>query len=1037
MANVLSLALKVTADASGLKLDPVQRALQRLGDQSDVLSGQFAKFAGESSAAGEAQKRFADRSQDLINALRDGKIGATQFATEMERLSAAADKEAAAFERAAQITEQNRSGVEKFARAQAELKEQVDAGRISQETFNRAVEKAAAGLTDAERVAAGLAERNRDIERAAAAAAAAESARTAILREGASLAASLQTVDEKRATEMARLEELLLAGAINEETYARAKDRASGAGEAAAAAEEKYAQVLREGAKLTEQYATADEKRATELARIDDLLAQGAISEQTATKARAQASGANEAAAEAEKARAEALRAASRIIEANLTPQEKYDQQIQELQGHLDAGRLSQEQFNRAAASARNDLAGVDQQAKKAGSAIESLAKNVRILSVIEIGRAIIDGLQALGNIVSGSISRITSFVSSVSASFDRFNDLSARTGIAVESLQGYSLAAKLAGVDTEQFGSAVQKLAVNIGKAAPGDQLDKSLRRINLSVTELRGLAPEQQFAAIGEAISSLPTAADRAAAAVEIFGKQGASLAPLFRDGAASIEELRAQADRLGIIVNETQIDNIASMNDAFDLARATVEGIAGQVIGNLAPAVTGVVDEFLKFIEEWSGAEGQGGTGIANAISKVLLDGAQFLAGVFDAFVGQFGGFSDTIATAADVFYRTGQGIYGVAETLRAVFNGFELAGNGLAIKLGEFLQGLGSWVSSDLENLGRDLADAGREEAKKNAAELEQAASNAATAFSNVLTGGTGTTAEAGQGAASQFIGGVRQKFEETQSPEFKINTNIEKTRESFDAFFNGIEDKTGSVADAMKEYEAAIAGAREDSEITASEIERIEELQGRVNSAISQEQAARQEAAEAAAKQAEEITKMIAASEEQFRIDSQFGGDSGRAKAAERLVAIEQEAARVEEQLRLARQEGDQTAIDAATTRLAKLDQLAAGERDIASGRRKAEQEAEKVNDKIREREEALLNKQFEIELERAKELADARTGAIKINDLREGGIGQFFATLQEDPALSEAKKQTKELQKLREDIKKLEATKVDILAGVG
>lgn len=156
MANVLSLALKVTADASGLKLDPVQRALQRLGDEADLLTSQFDRFAQQSDAASQAQARIAQQSQDLTNALRDGQIGATQFATEFERLSRAADQEAAAFERAAQITRSTQTDLERYNEKKKELKAQLDAGRISLDTYNRALANAASGLSNADRAAAGL-----------------------------------------------------------------------------------------------------------------------------------------------------------------------------------------------------------------------------------------------------------------------------------------------------------------------------------------------------------------------------------------------------------------------------------------------------------------------------------------------------------------------------------------------------------------------------------------------------------------------------------------------------------------------------------------------------------------------------------------------------------------------------------------------------------------------------------------------------------------------------------------------------------------
>ena len=94
-------------------------------------------------------------------------------------------------------------------------------------------------------------------------------------------------------------------------------------------------------------------------------------------------------------------------------------------------------------------------------------------------------------------------------------------------------------------------------------------------------------------------------------------------------------------------------------------------------------------------------------------------------------------------------------------------------------------------------------------------------------------------------------------------------------------------------------------------------------------------------------------------------------------------------------------------------------------------------EAAKITEKALQKEAELLQRQFEIEKERAEELASIRTGAVKVGDIRSGGVDQFFDTLKEDPAVAEAKKQRKELEKIRQEISKLNSEKIEILAGTG
>jgi len=548
---------------------------------------------------------------------------------------------------------------------------------------------------------------------------------------------------------------------------------------------------------------------------------------------------------------------------------------------------------------------------------IENLLAGGVINAVTSLGVAI-DGL---GSAFASVQNQISGLVTSANASFNKLDDFSQRTGIGVEALQGYSLAAKLAGVDTEQFGGAIERLAVNIGKATPGDALDKSLRAINLSVGELRALAPEQQFSAIGNAISTLPTVADRAAAAVEIFGKQGAALAPLFREGATSIEELRAQAERLGIIVDETQVENVGSMNDAFGLVAATVQGITGQVLGNLAPAVTDVTNQFLKFV----GVDGQGGTGIANAITDTLLRGAEYFAGIFDEYVEYFGGFTGALNTAGETFNR----IAGVLEVLsgvfRSIFNTFEIIGNGIAVALGKALEAIGSYVSTDLENFGRDLQLNANAQLQQNLAELEAAGQQIIDGTTQAVFGNAAEQRSAAAGAATTYLEGLRAQIDAERSPQFKVEADIERTRERFDSFFNGIVDQSSAVTDAMRGFEAAAASVVDPLNITAEEIARIKVEQDKVNRAVDKELQSRRAAKDAAIAQADADTK---------RIEALTKAGDAQTKLADDLAAVEREQARVQEQQKAARQANNSEAAAAAAATLGQLDQLQAKLSDL-------------------------------------------------------------------------------------------------------
>ncbi len=139
MANVLSLALKINADASGLKLDPVSKALRQLGEETDRVSGIFDKFTSTSEAAARAQAATEQALNDLIAARKAGTVTATEFAESFRAVEEAAKRQAAEFQRGADITERYTTEEEKRARTLAELEQLLAAGAIKEDVYARAV----------------------------------------------------------------------------------------------------------------------------------------------------------------------------------------------------------------------------------------------------------------------------------------------------------------------------------------------------------------------------------------------------------------------------------------------------------------------------------------------------------------------------------------------------------------------------------------------------------------------------------------------------------------------------------------------------------------------------------------------------------------------------------------------------------------------------------------------------------------------------------------------------------------------------------
>lgn len=390
---------------------------------------------------------------------------------------------------------------------------------------------------------------------------------------------------------------------------------------------------------------------------------------------------------------------------------------------------------------------------KSAGSAASSL----RALVGIEIGTRLAAGFANAAQSALAMASRLTESIAAM-------DDLSQRTGVSTDALQGLQVAADLAGV--QNLEGALQKVSVVLGDAAAGSATaQKAFANIGLSVDDLLKLSPEEQFRAVASAIGDIQGPAAQAAAAVDLFGKSGVELLPLF---ASNLGEIEKRAKQLGVVLSGDQVGAITEMDDALLMVRKTFDGIIGQVTANLAPVVTALAEEFLSFVESFNGFGGGGGSGIADALTDGLLDFAEYMAGIFDAAIAQFGEFGATLQTAASVFEFVGNVFVAVGESLRVVFNIFELAGNAIAVALGAFLEQIGAWVDSDLETFGRQFKENAIEAGKQNSKDLESAASGVARAASAAVFGGSGLP-QAADGPATRAVRNARDRFDGRDNP----------------------------------------------------------------------------------------------------------------------------------------------------------------------------------------------------------------------------------------------------------------------------
>jgi len=217
----------------------------------------------------------------------------------------------------------------------------------------------------------------------------------------------------------------------------------------------------------------------------------------------------------------------------------------------------------------------------------------------------------------------------------DTVHKMALRTGFAATTLSELAYAADISGADLTALEKGVKKMSKTIVDASYGlETYLRVFRSLGLDVKDLLKMSPEEQFLKLGAAIAEMESDTLRTAAAVDIFGRAGTMLLPLFKEGAEGIEKLREEAHKLGIIFDEEAAAKAAALKDAQTALKGSVQGLSIAILNDLIPVITDVVKQFT----EWFVNNRKDAATWAKAIInffKVIAQGIQGLMTAWGAF------------------------------------------------------------------------------------------------------------------------------------------------------------------------------------------------------------------------------------------------------------------------------------------------------------------------------------------------------------------------------------------------------------------
>ena len=254
---------------------------------------------------------------------------------------------------------------------------------------------------------------------------------------------------------------------------------------------------------------------------------------------------------------------------------------------------------------------------------------------------------RSLATLATAAAAPLAGMTLSFAAAGDNLDKMSKRTGVGVKALSELAFAAEQSGASLDSVEKGIRGMQRSLLNAEMGSKTaTDALSALGLSVDELSGMSPEDQFTKIADAIGDVEDPSKRAALAMQLFGRAGSELLPMMSENAEGIANLRKEANELGRTMTAEDAQAAAELTDAMNRVKSVFIGVKNQIGAALAPAMTYLADlvsrtskAVVPLIREnahlvklfAAGAIAVGGLGAALMTVGGLLIGAGMAVGV----------------------------------------------------------------------------------------------------------------------------------------------------------------------------------------------------------------------------------------------------------------------------------------------------------------------------------------------------------------------------------------------------------------------
>lgn len=296
--------------------------------------------------------------------------------------------------------------------------------------------------------------------------------------------------------------------------------------------------------------------------------------------------------------------------------------------------------FHRDAKATKNDVHDIGTEAAKTDRKMRRGGGGAGVLSkglggVRKVAKLALLGVAGLAAGVVGVFAVAQKSANKFKAVAGEVNTLKRFTGATAEDASKLRYAAKSVGLDANVLAKGLGLFNKNLaGKGAA--KFAETLDKMGVKTKGMDGkLRPSLDILTdISEQFHNMPDGPEKTAKAMELFGKSGTQLLPFLNKGKEGLAETAKEAEKLGLVLGEKDLDAMKASNKASRAFSLGMEGLQVQIGRYVLPAMTAFVtflaDKVPGAVQKVVGFIGRFRLAIEPAVQFVRTFLAAFLSG-----------------------------------------------------------------------------------------------------------------------------------------------------------------------------------------------------------------------------------------------------------------------------------------------------------------------------------------------------------------------------------------------------------------------